>query len=185
MDYVNVCVKEKGSSMSRVKGNDGFTMVEMIICIGIAAILLTMVAIAINAAIKSSRNAKNNTILQNEAQVALNQLAQVLMEAESVEAGTITAPDKKYLVRTYEDNAYYIIYLNANEGCLYMAFAEDITKADSIDLENKNARYQYLLAEYVDDLSIDISSNLVNIIIRLVLGDVSFTGQKTISMRNK
>jgi len=173
--------------MRQTRGNDGFTMVEMVITLAITAILLTMLAIAISAAIKSTRNTNNDAIVQNEAQVALNQLTYVLMEAEAIEAGTIITPDKKYLVRSYEDNVSYVIYLKADEGCLYLLPLEELALDDSTYLENENMdnRYKYLLAKYVHDFNIEKNSNCVNLTISFVLDDIRFTGQKTITMRNK
>lgn len=172
--------------MRLVKNNDGITMVELIITLGITAIVLTMIAIVISTAAKSFRHTNNNTLLQKEAQITLNQLGTILMEAEFITNGTAVSTDTKYLIQGTEDNKYYAIYLKADKNRLYLIPAEDITVADSINpTEDEDTEYQYLLAEYVDSLSIETETNSTNIVIKFVLGASSYTEQKRITMRNK
>jgi type II secretory pathway pseudopilin PulG len=175
-----------GINMRLVKNNDGITMVELIITLGITAIVLTMIAIVISTAAKSFRHTTNNTNLQKEAQVTLNQLGTILMEAGSITNGTAVSPDIKYLIQGSGDSSCYAIYLKADEDRLYLIPADDITIADSINpTEDEDTEYQYLLAEYVDSFSIETGTNSANIVIKFVLGASDYTVNKRITMRNQ
>lgn len=176
---------EKGISMKCFKNNDGFTMVELIVSMAITAIVITMLAMIISAVVTSSRNASNEATLQKEAQFAINQLAEIIMEAKEITGGSAVAPDKKYLIRGAESR-YYAVFLKADEKCLYLMQTSDPVQADGFNPAlDEDAKNKYLLAEYVESISIETSPGLATINIKFVLGESSLTGQKNIAMRNR
>lgn len=172
--------------MRLLKKNDGITILELVITIGIAAILLTMIAMIINTATKSYKNTTNNTSLQKEAQVVINQLSGIIMEAESITYGTAISPNIKYLIQGSGDNTCYAVYFEADKNRLYLISATDLAKADSMDPTLDEAlSYEYLLAENVESLKIEVEAKSAKLYIKLAFGDASYTGQKRTTMRNK
>lgn len=177
---------EMGINMRLLKRNEGFTILELIITIGIAAVLITMLALIISTAAKSYRNSNNKSSLQKEALITMNQLAAILMEAEAISTGSAVAPDKNYLLKGSADSPSYSVYFQAENNRLFLISADTIEEADSIDPTiGENLWQRYLLADYVDSIRMDTSSNTVDLIITYVKGNSEYSVQKKINMRNK
>lgn len=169
------------------KNNYGITLVELIISMAIAAIVFSIIAIMINTAAKGFKRSNEDVNLQMEAQIAINQLSTIVMGASGdITSNTTVLPDKKFLISYNTGSDSYALYLKVDTDKLYLIPAANITAADGIDptasVENEN---KYLMAEYVDDISIETGTKSPKIYIKFVLGDSSFTMTKKVTIRNK
>jgi hypothetical protein len=152
----------------------------------ITAIVIAMIAVIISVASKSFKHTNEEVNLQMEAQTAINQLSTILMEASEITTGTAAAPDKKYLIKASDGSNAYAIYLIKAQQRLYLIPAEDEdTDVDAINpIESADTQYQYLFAEYVDDIGIETDTNSPRVVIDFVLGDSTYTVNKKVALRN-
>ena len=172
--------------MRLLKKNEGFTILELIITLGLASIVITMLILIISTAAKSYRNSNNKTSLQKEALITMNQLSSILMEAEEVSEGSATAPDVNYLIKGSADSVCYSLYFQADKKRLFLISAATTEEADRINPTLDEDLWQlYLLADHVDSIRMDTSSNTVDLIITYVKGNSEYSVQKKINMRNK
>lgn len=172
--------------MRLLKKNEGFTILELIITLGLASIVITMLILIISTAAKSYRNSNKKTSLQKEALITMNQLSSILMEAEEVSEGSATAPDVNYLIKGSADSVCYSLYFQADKKRLFLISAATTEEADRINPTLDEDLWQlYLLADHVESISLEKSGNTVDLIIMYAMGDASYTGQKKITMRNK
>lgn len=173
--------------MNLRKNNSGITLMELVISLAIMTIVLTMIAIMINSATRSFKRTNENVNLQLEAQLALNQLSTITMEASSITASSnlTDAGDVKYLLPCPESKAYAVFYRKA-KNCIYLIQASDVDEADGINpTASQDLEYQYLMAEYVSGFSIEMNENTAKIIIDFTLGEQSNKVSKVVKLRNK
>lgn len=64
--------------------NKGMTLVELLISIAISSIVIASIAFFMNYASRNYRNASNDVMLQTEGQTILNQLNEMIIEANNV-----------------------------------------------------------------------------------------------------
>ena len=170
------------------KNNDSITLVELIISMAITAIVLSMIALIISTAAKSFKSTNEDVNLQMEAQVTINQLSTILMEASEITTGSAILPDKKYLIKGSVDSTCYAVYLKTDTNRLYLIPADGINGediADSIDpTETTETEYLYLMAEYVTDINIETNKKSPRIVIDFKLGDSTYTASKKVTLRN-
>jgi prepilin-type N-terminal cleavage/methylation domain-containing protein len=173
--------------MKAEEQNKGMTLLELIISISISVIVILMIITFINGALRVFKKTSNDVNLQMEAQTAVNQLANLIMEAENVSAPVITSDNAE---RYYVNN----IALASTESAII--FSKDSKKlylvdiADSASLETAPYTDQdNLLAEYVtefniEEVSSDIKKSIKEIKIKLELGEDSYQVKKKVSLRN-
>jgi type II secretory pathway pseudopilin PulG len=169
------------------RNNDGITLIELIISMAITAIVLSMIVLLINTATHSFRRTNENVNLQLEAQVTMNQLSTLVMEAGSIEdstTGTETG-DIKYLLVNSSDC--YAVFFRESEKKLYLIQKDTKVLADEVNPTiNDEAQNTYLLAEYVSDIEIDHSKDGIAVIkIVFQLGEEPpYTANKKVMLRN-
>lgn len=170
--------------MKVMKNNDGVTLIELIISMAITAIVLVMIVLFINTAANSFKHTNEDVNLQLEAQMAVNQLSTILMEAGSItpSAGAV-APDVKYLLEG--PSQCYAVYYKADRDRLYLISAGTTAEADVVDpAATQDTENQYLMAEYVSGFTINTTGNTAKISLEFTLGDSTYRTDRNVSLRN-
>ena len=169
------------------KNNDGMSLIELIISMAITAIVLSMLMLLISTAANSFRRTNENVNLQLEAQVAINQISNLAMEASKIELSTnATAPDVKYLLKAFDDSNSYAIYYIAAKKKLYLIQSTPVLDADLVNpIATIDEEYSFLMAEYVDSISIDTTSVKTAVIkLDFALGNTQYAISKKVKLRN-
>ena len=172
----------------------GMSLIELIISMTIAVIVVVMIITFISGASRAFRRTNDEVNLQFEAQTAGNQLAKLIMEAKKVsDTITVTAEeDYRYVIDSLDLAEYsdYVIIFRKDLHKVYLVeMAEDQTP-DSIEFDEESFDKDYLLAEYVTDFRIrpvtvtNPAICMVNIEIKLGLGDDTFEIEKKVKLRN-
>lgn len=164
--------------MSLRKNNEGMSLVELIISMAITAIVLSMIVMIISVASKSFTHTNENVSLQMEAQVAINQISTLVMEASAITVSD--KPDGRYLLAGNPSPCYGLVL---RDNKLYLIQADTIAEVDNIELieitDEKN-----LMAEYVESIDIIINNKSANISLLFKLGDTDYSISKKVKLRN-
>lgn len=176
--------------MSCQKNNEGMTLIELIITMAIMAIVLSIMALIISTAIKSFKRTSESVDVQMEAQVAVNQISNLLMESNGFENSTtnlISSDDIKYLIDSLSN--WYVVYYSKDKMKLYLYEYEKSRKSDAEQVrptESDDTDNQYLLAEYINNFIITLTNNkTANIEIDFKIGDEPvYQVTKKVSLRN-
>ena len=165
--------------MNISKDNRGTSLIELIIALAISSIIILMILFFINNASKSFRKTNNDVNLQMEAQIILNHLSNLAMEATHMEAYPDISDEKRFIFK-YKDDEYYTIIFK--DTYLYQVATDDLTKAKQPSIYNKE---QHFLAEFVQDLNITPNEKSVTIDLTLSLGDDTERISKRVKFRNE
>jgi prepilin-type N-terminal cleavage/methylation domain-containing protein len=166
------------------KNNDGMTLIELIVSIAITAIVLSMIVLIINVAANSFRRTNENVNLQLEAQITINQLSALAMEASSIASSTkLSTPDIRYLLKGSSDSDSYAVTFIKAKNRLYLVQKDEAEQADDVTPEDDE--YEYLLAEHVDQFDIAFEdTKTAYISITFKLGDEEYQISKKVKLRN-
>ncbi len=172
----------------------GMSLIELIISMTIAVIVVVMIITFISGASRAFRRTNDEVNLQFEAQTAGNQLAKLIMEAKKVsDIITVTAEeDYRYVIESLDLAEYsdYMIIFRKKINKIYIIELEEDQTPESIEFDEESFDKEYLLAEYVTDFRIQpvavISPAIcmVNIEIKLGLGDDTFEIERKVKLRN-
>lgn len=158
----------------------GFSLIELIVAIAILTIVGAAVVGFCMSGTNSYKTVSTEVDLQYEAQLAVNQLSDLLIDANHG-VGFDSANQTLYI---YNDSvAYAIVFESANQQLMLKKY--NVT-TDSVTLESSN-----LMAEYVTAFSAVIptedksSRQMVNLTITFKKDDKSYLGEKNVTLRNK
>ena len=174
--------------------NSGFTLVELVIVMAIMGILGLAVAGFIGTSTKQYKYASKDVDLQYEAQLTMNQIGDLIIEAQKgvkYEPATVAAPvevassDSKLIIYN-KDCTYNIIY-RPSEHKIYLRkdTLDPATGAVKADGQGKESLMAENVTGFTPDLSEAESKNSVGIVVDFKAGDKKYTSKQNFTMRNK
>ena len=185
------------------KPNSGFSLVELIIAIAILVIVTGAVCSFIIITSRNYANGNNDISVQQEAQLALNQMSDVIIDAtESInyvgydesdqpvkalkDSEFAFTPEKKALIVYNTEPDHYMFYWQKSDESLYFSVAD----ADgNFPMPGENSTDCVLLAENVTDFQVDLSQveerRVVKLMLNFQTGTRKFEMANNITVRNK
>ncbi len=184
--------------------NKGFTLVELVVVMAIMGLLGLAVVNFIGTSSNQYKSATKEVDLQYEAQLTMNQIGDLLIDAQKgvkYESGSATNPvevasaneessitsqavssDSKLII--YDSDCTYNIIYRPADSKIYL-------RKDTVDESTGNVveGQESLMAEHVvgftPDLSEAESKNSINIVVDFKNGDKTYTSTQNFTMRNK
>ncbi len=187
------------------KDHKGFTLVELIIAIAILAIVTLAVCGFIVVGSRSYTSANTDIMLQQEAQLALNQISDVIIDTtDSINYGNGTElvlkdsefssePDEKILVvvnkkGSNNDNDSYRFEWSKDSETIYFNTSDTVIDDTHTEPVFDNAN-RAILAQHVKELHIDISQFEENRVVMISMtfqnGNKEYTTSNNVTVRNR
>lgn len=178
--------------------SNGMSILEVMLGIVLFSIVALGVTFFISTSTKTCNHAEDTIRIQQEAQVVLNQLVTITMEANSV-ASSVTSEhgDVTYFVYhtnkvTKETTKEHIFFFQKSSHNLYYYEITNTTsdvEKQAIQLELSggvsNIVCGQLMGKYLTDLTADVSSQQVSFQIKYQLNGKVIESKDTVVMRNK
>lgn len=187
--------------MKQRKANKGFSMLELIIAIGIMGVIVLVVGIMMTTSSSTYNRLSADAQLQSEAQIVANSISNLAIDAYkanndlsdaaysglSFDKGAKTDAQKSLILESKNETTEtrYIIGLNDTEKTLYYyQQSKAVTDADWGTISAGQ-----LLAEHVSDFTVDTSrvdaDNVLSFELSYVKGGKTYVGNYQVYMRNK
>ncbi|MBR1932032.1 MAG: prepilin-type N-terminal cleavage/methylation domain-containing protein [Lachnospiraceae bacterium] len=157
--------------------NSGLSLVELVAAIAILAVASVAILGFLNASTRHYGKENKDVNLQYEAQVASNQIMELLIDAKSEVDFSDSGSIRKLTVYDAADT-YYVLTWKQNDHKIY--YSEFVAGAQTANEE--------LLAEYVEDFNVDLSKLTVNKTVRFEIqyknDDKVYTVAQNVTCRN-
>ena len=179
--------------------NRGFTLVELIIVLGISGILMASISFFMLIGSKSYEITKTQTDMQSEAHIIMNQLKEHILECNNVEDyNSVTNQFALYSVSEIvgapesseqsQIDRKEIFWLDTAAKKLYV---RELTGSEIISVTEPfpvNERPKYLLAEYVKEIQVRKqagNSEVIEIMVVLETRENTYRLSDSIKLRNR
>lgn len=187
------------------KHNRGFSLVELVVAIGILAVIGTIVAFMMTSSSKNYRRMSLEAQLQSEAQLVANTISEYAIDAYEAKslfevspsnpspgAQYVNVADKILILRSNVDvggtwvTREYVIALDDAEDKLYL-LDRDLTDPD--DPTTWTAFHHSLMGTYIDDFTVDLShvekDNIIDFKLNYLKNERTYEGNYQVLMRNR
>lgn len=116
--------------------NKGLSLIEIIVAIAVGSIVLAAVMLLIVQGVKSYRTQSTKASLQNDANIALNQMGDNIMEGTCLNVSNVTGADGSIYTSYFQikDNVYYVY--EPDEKILYQSETAKKDASSSVLCEN-------------------------------------------------
>lgn len=169
--------------------NKGLSLVEIIVAIAIGSIVLTAVMLLIVQGVKSYRTQSTKASLQNDVNIALNQISDNIMEGTCLTISNLTNSEGDVYTSYFQikENMYYVY--EPEEEILYLSETPTKGAASSVLCENVE-NFDVSILDYSimvgADNKIQGMTNPIQlrVYIKVAKLDDSREAHRTISMRN-
>lgn len=169
--------------------NKGLSLVEIIVAIAIGSIVLTAVMLLIVQGVKSYRTQSTKASLQNDVNIALNQISDNIMEGTCLTISNLTNSEGEVYTSYFQikENMYYVY--EPEEEILYLSETPTKGAASSVLCENVE-NFDVSILDYSimvgADNTIQGMTNPIQlrVYIKVAKLDDSREAHRTISMRN-
>lgn len=168
-----------GKTFDSIK-NKGFSLVEVVVTIAILAVVGGILAAIVYTGNRTYRSAQTEVDLQYEAQIAMNQIKDYLIDTNSINEESGNA----YSIVKHTENGYEedVLTWDEKEQAIYY-------EKNAISGEEKTVLVEKAkLADYVSGFSLDLtraeSENQVKIILDMKRKEKEYSTQMTVMMRN-
>lgn len=177
----------QGMDENRKKLNNmGFTLIELIVAFTVSVFVMMIVVTFLSIALKEFRITGTNTALQQEAQIAQNQVGQLIMEAESISKDEAETEYDSYIVRTGKE-VFLLVYDHKEQRLLLGEISTEAQTAEEVaGIPKRNLLASHVSTFKLEPHTIDSSASeaLVQVNIDLSIGDKTLsTGDKYV-LRN-
>ncbi len=180
------------------KDNKGFTLIELVICMVIFAIVVASVFGFMLAGARSYSTVNNRINLEFDSQLAMNQLGNYIMDCNTnlyyiANTNTLYVINKGSVENKYDVNVFQFTGGNINFGYGKNAaslsngsFTCNVTAADLLAENVTGFSVRYFCADGTEILTADGSKAVsATITMAMTRNSVPFSGTKTIALRNK
>jgi prepilin-type N-terminal cleavage/methylation domain-containing protein len=185
------------------KENKGFTLIELIIAMAVAAILIAAVGYFLLVGSKAYESAKYEVDLQAEAQILMNQIKDSVLECNAIDnydstqngftlyyitenPSAVTESEKKMITRkesfwldTSEKKLYYKKQTRATATEPVLTGVADYSGFTGTD------KQQYFMGQYVASMDVTLTGSVASISLRLEDGDRSYELADSVKLRNR
>lgn len=160
--------------------NRGFSLIELIVTVAILAIVGGIIAAFMLSSTRVYQSADSEVNLQYEAQIAMNQIKNYVMEANE----GITSNGNQYLIDSNRNDDFIedVLTWDETEQAIYYEQIKNPQSSKETLVEKTK------LVDYVDDFSMDFSKaddeNKVAISLKMACGEKEYKTATTVNLRN-
>lgn len=145
---------------SKLNKNGGFTLIELLVALAVSAIVLSAVIALVSTGTIQYKNQTTMAKIQEDANVALNQISDAVMEAVYVSVSNSETETGNTTFFQVNDSLSYIY--DTNKDVLYARTKVDGSEINSVLCENvRKFRVQIMDSSVEKDVSVDADGNIV------------------------
>ena len=175
--------------MKILRNNGGFTLVELIISVGILAVISLIVALIVKAGAGTYSNISSDLNLQVESQTAMSQIQEVVLDCNAYIAAKADG-SALYVFNQTDGNSFqaYKIALSASTNELYFYTKTLLTSSFTpSDANNFTFGAGQPMSSYVRQFIATVATDgrSVDIILNYGIGSRTFNGRQTVALRNQ
>ncbi len=153
---------KKRCKFNKKVNKKGFTLVELLVCIAILAVIAIFCAQFVSQSSNAYRKASSATKIQETCQDSLNQIANIVRNSKSLKV--TKAADGKITMESvnYENNDILVVYVpndteEENYGKIFLCYDYDKESGADITEIDADGFNDYLLTDMVTDFTVDLA----------------------------
>jgi prepilin-type N-terminal cleavage/methylation domain-containing protein len=170
--------------MRKISNNKGFSLIELIVVMAVMVIIGGCIYGFVSASTRSYNSVSKETDLQEEAQLAMNQLTSLLMNAQD----GVFYDDSTKTLYIYNDENRYKIAKGTDDTLYYSVEARETDATGAFTDTFSASADQALMAEFLKDFSIDVDNSSDNTVVNVTMAfekaKSSYSTTQKIVLRN-